>query len=149
MALWIGSPVLRSQMTVVSRWLVMPIAATSRADSPAVRSTSPATSRCDSQISSGVVLDPAGLGKDLAELFLRHRLDVPVVVEQDRPRAGRPLVERENGSHLNLPAAQRVETKTVGVWGEPDGCSGTRSPFANAAAGWNLQPGPASRNDQS
>ena len=29
MALWIGLPVLRSQMAVVSRWLVIPIAAIS------------------------------------------------------------------------------------------------------------------------
>ena len=36
MALWIGLPVALSQMTTVSRWLVMPIAAMSEAPRPAV-----------------------------------------------------------------------------------------------------------------
>ena len=58
----------RSQTTVVSRWLVMPIAATSLAATSALRSASRATSRCVAQISRRVVLDPARLRKDLAEL---------------------------------------------------------------------------------
>ena len=35
MALWIGLPVSRSQISVVSRWLVMPMVAMSEADSEA------------------------------------------------------------------------------------------------------------------
>jgi hypothetical protein len=39
-----------------------------------------------------IVLDPAGLRKDLAELALRARHGTPLLVEQDRARAGRALV---------------------------------------------------------
>ena len=46
MALWIGSPVCRSQMMVVSRWLVMPMPITSFSATSALRSTSRAVSRC-------------------------------------------------------------------------------------------------------
>ena len=51
-ARWIGSPVARSQTTIVSRWLVMPIAG----DAVGARllpSTSRATASVSSQISSG------------------------------------------------------------------------------------------------
>ncbi len=50
-ALWIGSPVWRSQMTVVSRWLVIPIAATSPASMPERARAAPITSRVRCQIS--------------------------------------------------------------------------------------------------
>src|SRR4051812_31129351 len=50
-ALQIGWPVLRSQTTVVSRWLVMPIAAMSVAVRLALRSASDATLDCEAQIS--------------------------------------------------------------------------------------------------
>ena len=49
----------------------MPMAATSRARTPAAASASTATPTCDVQISIGVVLDPTGLRKDLPELTLR------------------------------------------------------------------------------
>ena len=98
-AWWIGSPVSRSQTTVVSRWLVMPMAAMSRASSPARLSASTATPICEAQISCGVVLDPAGVRKDLRELLLGDRLDAAVVVEHDGARAGRALIEREDVGH--------------------------------------------------
>ncbi len=52
-ALAIGSPVSRSQTTVVSRWLVMPIAATSPGSTPALARAPPITSRVRCQISPG------------------------------------------------------------------------------------------------
>ena len=50
MARWIGAPLARSQTTVVSRWFVMPIAATAP---PAAASASRVTARVEDQISSG------------------------------------------------------------------------------------------------
>ena len=51
-ARWIGSPVARSQTTIVSRWLVMPIAAIAPAR-PAAAIASRATASVSRQISSG------------------------------------------------------------------------------------------------
>src|SRR5216683_2261196 len=47
----------------------------------------------------GVVLDPAGPGKELAEFLLRRGARAPALVEYDRARAGRALVERKNVLH--------------------------------------------------
>ena len=71
MALWIGSPVCRSQTMVVSRWLVMPIAhhVLQRNFGLAQRLARDVALRGEDLL--GVVLDPAGLRKDLAELALR------------------------------------------------------------------------------
>ena len=73
-ALWIGSPVSRSQTMVVSRWLVMPMAAMSfgRDLRAAERLDGDADLRRPDLLR--VVLDPAGLRKDLREFLLRHRL---------------------------------------------------------------------------
>ncbi len=65
MALWIGLPVARSQTIVVSRWLVMPMAAMSPAVTPAL----PAAPSCSDHRQRrpdllGDVLDPARLRKD-------------------------------------------------------------------------------------
>jgi len=46
-----------------------------------------------------VVLDPAGLGIDLAEFALRHRDEVALRVEDDAARAGGSLVEGEQVGH--------------------------------------------------
>jgi hypothetical protein len=46
-----------------------------------------------------IVLDPAGLREQLRELFLRDRANRAVAVEDDGPRAGRSLVEREDERH--------------------------------------------------
>ena len=63
MALCTGSPVRRSQMTVVSRWLVMPIAATSDGVTRACSSTARAVSRWERQMSCGSCSTHPGLGK--------------------------------------------------------------------------------------
>ena len=51
MALYTGSPVALSQTTVVSRWLVMPMAAISAADAPSLPMASAATPSWVAQIS--------------------------------------------------------------------------------------------------
>ncbi len=53
MALWIGLPVARSQITVVSRWLVMPMAATCAAVTPAFAMAARTVATTPAQISSG------------------------------------------------------------------------------------------------
>jgi hypothetical protein len=53
MALWIGVPVARSQTMAVSRWLVMPMAATSRAVTPALSSACRTVATTERQMSSG------------------------------------------------------------------------------------------------
>jgi hypothetical protein len=50
---WIGRPLERSHTTVVSRWLVMPIAATSAAEARAFASAPCAARSCVATISSG------------------------------------------------------------------------------------------------
>jgi hypothetical protein len=50
-ALWIGSPVSRSHTTVLSRWLVMPIASMSPASASELDIAPPMTSRVRRQIS--------------------------------------------------------------------------------------------------
>ena len=85
-ARWIGSPVERSQTTTVSRWLVMPIAATSAAFR--LRRLE----RLDGHVALarpdflGIVLDPAGLRKVLLEFALSDGDDFAGLVEDNRPR---------------------------------------------------------------
>jgi hypothetical protein len=62
MASWIGRPLSRSHRTVVSRWLVMPIAAMSAASSPALRMAARAVSRTVCQIASGSCSTHPGCG---------------------------------------------------------------------------------------
>ena len=62
MALYTGRPVSRSHTTVVSRWLVMPIAAREEAVAPAFAIASRATASCVSQISTGSCSTHPGWG---------------------------------------------------------------------------------------
>ena len=82
-ALWTGSPVARSHTTVVSRWLVMPIAATSPA-SRAGRSASapPITSRVRAPDLARVVLDPARLRVDLLRARAGRRAAIAPVARR-------------------------------------------------------------------
>ncbi len=84
----------RSQTTVVSRWLVMPTAASRREMPDLARAPASTTSCVRSQISHRVVLDPARLRIDLLVLLLVDRDDLPAVVEDHEARAGRSLVDR-------------------------------------------------------
>ena len=86
----------RSQTTVVSRWFVMPMAATSEADKFASASTSAATPAWEDHIFFRVVLDPAGLRENLLEFALCDTPDRTAMVEKDGSGAGCALVEGEN-----------------------------------------------------
>ena len=72
-----GSPVARSQTSVVSRWLVMPIAAIAagREAGPLDRGAADGGGRGPDVV--GVVLDPARLREVLRELLLRRGDDAP------------------------------------------------------------------------
>ena len=91
-----GLPVVLSQTTAVSRWLVMPTAAMScrvrlaldRARADDLAGVVPDLRR--------VVLDPAGLREDLLVLHLAGRDDAAGVVEDDRAGAGGALVDGED-----------------------------------------------------
>ena len=93
-ALWTGSPVARSQATVVSRWFVSPTAATSPAVTLAFQHR-PLDHGFDGlpQLRR-VVLDPPGPRRDLPVLPLRRRHGRGRRVEQDAARRGRPGVDR-------------------------------------------------------
>jgi hypothetical protein len=62
MAGWIGSPVARSQMTTVSRWLVTPMAAMSATGRPDFSTASRRTATLASQISSASCSTQPSLG---------------------------------------------------------------------------------------
>ena len=92
-----ASPVLRFQMTVVSRWLVMPMAATSAGLTRAFSTTPRTTATVSLPDLFGVMLDPASLrDRSAAVPPGRSPAGSPVAVEQDRPAAGRALVDRQD-----------------------------------------------------
>jgi len=62
MALWIGWPVARSQIRVVSRWLVMPIAAMERVSIPAFSMAARAVPATVAQRSEGSCSTQPGAG---------------------------------------------------------------------------------------
>ena len=99
-ALWIGRPVAFSQITVVSRWLVIPMAARS----PGVHLANSIEFGHHPQGSGPdlyrIVFHPARLRVDLPVflLGLRHRLSRPV--EQEAAGAGRPLIDGGDVWHL-------------------------------------------------
>ena len=92
-ALAIGRPVARSQTTVVSRWFVMPIAATSSAPMCALASASCRTPDCVAQISVASCSTQPGCGKICRNSACATARTVAVAVEQDRARTGRALIE--------------------------------------------------------
>ena len=75
-------PVARSHTTVVSRWLVMPIAAMSFAFRPAFSSAARQTCNVEVHVLR-LVLDPAGRGEMLRELLLRRGGDGDVATKHD------------------------------------------------------------------
>ena len=113
MALAMGSPVARSHTTVVSRWLVMPMLTISFAESAClVRSSAKLPSWLNRDLLR-VVLHPAGLGVDLAELAA-HLVDAgALVVDEDGPRRGRPLVE---GDHVLLALRGLAHVRSFRMW---------------------------------
>ena len=91
-ALWSASPVVRSHSTTVSRWLVMPIAATSPPQSAASFSVS-AVSR---QMSSGSCSTPPGGGILLLGLTARRLAGQAIRPERHAARRGGALIDAED-----------------------------------------------------
>ena len=85
----------RSHRTVVSRWLVMPIAAIS-ARMPGGRDRLTADGQRVAPDILRIVLDPAVLREMLAQLLLARADIAALAVEHDGTAAGGTLVEREN-----------------------------------------------------
>ena len=79
MALAMGSPVSLSQMTVVSRWLVMPIAAMLSAPTFSLAMAARETSRVVSQISSASCSTQPGLGKICLNSFWTEAQILPAL----------------------------------------------------------------------
>jgi hypothetical protein len=99
MALCSGRPVLRSQTSVVSRWLVIPIAAMSSGPRPARSIAERQVPAVVDHRSPGIVLDPARRRIVLRELFLRDRLHLHRGIEDDRAARGRALVDGQDVLH--------------------------------------------------
>ena len=104
MACAIGSPVARSQTSVVSRWLAMPMAAMLAAATRLSASAWRAQASWLFQMSSGVVLDPAGLREMLGKFLLGAGEDLPLAIEQDGARTGGSLVEGKDVWSMQSPA---------------------------------------------
>ena len=100
MARWIGFPVFRFQTTIVSRWLVMPMAAMAAALTLAFRARPWQVATTLSQISSGSCSTQPGFGKCWRNSFCASADDAHLRVEDDRARRGRALVDGEDvGGH--------------------------------------------------
>ncbi len=95
-----GCPVARSQSTTVSRWLVMPIAARSRAARPASSRAPAARRRGSSSRSHRRRARPSRAAESAARTpSARRRARGPRCVEDDRARAARSLIEGEDVGH--------------------------------------------------
>ena len=115
----------RSQTTVVSRWLVMPMAATSRDRELRVAQHLDRGRRSAWSRSPPGRARPSRGREDLSELALGRFHDAALVVEKDGARARRALVEREDVGHGHLAGILRPSENPPGP------CSG--SPAADSA----------------
>ena len=108
-ALYQGRPVFGFHTTVVSRWLVTPIAARSAAERFACRNAPAMTVFVRSADLEGIVLDPPGLRHDLLVLELMPRDLDAARIEHHEPRARRSLIQRPDVllhcSSTSLPAS--------------------------------------------
>ena len=91
-----GVPVARSQRIVVSRWFVIPIAASSDGRIPAARDRLLGRAEHGLPELLGIVLDPARLRVVLRELAVAAAAHAELAVDGETRRAGRPLVDRED-----------------------------------------------------
>ncbi len=123
-ALAYGRPLRGSQTTVVSRWLVMPTAASSRAGTLASASVPAITAQAFSQISVRVVLHPPGAGVELPMLQLPPGHLVALPVEQQEARAGRALVQGPDVSAHGLTPATIAQEGAAAQGAARAGCSG-------------------------
>ncbi len=98
----------RSHTTIVSRWFVMPIAATvSPSSASARRRPRASVSSVTAPDVVGVVLDPARLREVLRELAVRPtRAAGPSPSTANDAHAGRAGVDRDDRDHLRVPACR-------------------------------------------
>ena len=97
----------RSQTSVVSRWLVMPIAASRCAEQPAVRAPRAASPSVVRQISSGSCSTQPGAGKCCGNSCCATATASPRRAEDDGARRGRALIDHQNvRSHPALPVVR-------------------------------------------
>jgi hypothetical protein len=102
MARWIGWPVARSQMSEVSRWLVMPMPARSAAVIPAAASASRQVASVVCQISSGSC-STQPFAENAGKLLLADAGNRRVITKYDGATGGRALIDGENERrHRNL-----------------------------------------------
>ena len=99
-----GSPVAGSQTQTVSRWFVMPIAASPPSGTPASASASSASARVTSQISCGSCSTQPGCGKCCCDLAVGAADELGLVVEHEAGAARGALVDREDHGARSLPA---------------------------------------------
>ena len=104
-------PVARSHTITVSRWLVMPIAATSRGRAPSLAQRLHGAGQLAGQDLRRIVLHPPRLRIELLELMLRHGGNRARLVKQNRPRTRRPLVQCKNVSHACSPLSDTSQTR--------------------------------------
>ena len=111
-------PVARSQTSVVSRWLVMPMAAMSAAAIPAFSITARQVRRGGGPQIGRVMLDPARRREMLRKFLLRRGHQPHRAVKQDRAARGRALIYGQNMGHgLRRPVAvacQRIQRARSG-----------------------------------
>ena len=89
-------PLARSQSSVVSRWLVIPIASRSAAPAPASSRAAAAAREHALPDLLRVVLDPAGPRKVLRQLAVAAAGNLQRLVDDEARRARRALVDRED-----------------------------------------------------
>ena len=97
-----GRPLERSKATRVSRWLVMPMAATV---SPASARRAPGLGQGGAHgvpDLGGVVLDPAGPGEVLGQLAVGDVADPGVLVDGEGADAGRARIDGDHLGHGRL-----------------------------------------------
>ena len=95
MARCTGRPVARSQMTIVSRWLVMPIATGGARQRRSRRAPQPNAV----EDLHRVVLDPARLREILRNFAVTAAGDASIFADHETGRAGRPFVDRQDVFH--------------------------------------------------
>ena len=118
-ALCSGLPVARSHTSVVSRWLVMPIAGDlARRRRSARASASPSAPVTDCPDLLGVVLDPARLREVLRELAVAARAQLERLVEHEHRRAGGALVDGDDEACHGPPPCRCSGQEPVGHRGE-------------------------------
>ena len=122
-------PVARSQTTVVSRWLVMPMAAMSFARDVRLVQRLAAGGDGGSPDVLRLMLDPARRGKMLREFLLRHARDRDVGPKHDRARGRGALIDGQHKGHgvfpggflAALPDVVGVKASGSGGGGQYDG----------------------------